>query len=344
MIKLVRITTALLALLVAACSSPGSSGGRLTPGTAQDAQRVSMASAGAEKLTGYYRLPSSNAAIFGMTNGPGRSVWFTEFQGDAIGKITTDGVVTTWPTATNAQPFGIALAPSRERLWTGGYGGLMIAVTPAGVQTNHPIAGAHIGYVLIGPDKNVWFTDYGNEKIGYVSKAGVATEFAMPPKIQPDYMAVGPDGNFWVTDGNKPRVLKVSVAGVTLANYGKGLSPFEYIAGIVAAPDGNMYLTEYADSFTLPDKIARITAKGKITEIGSLPPFTYPNNLAVGKDGNVYFSMQHLQAVGKIDTATAKVSIHYLPFTGDNGTTAIVNGPDNRLYLAGTATIYAVSY
>jgi virginiamycin B lyase len=303
-----------------------------------------MASSGTLKLTGYYRLPSSGAAIFGMAKGPGRSVWFTEFEGEAIGKITTAGVVTTWPTAANAQPLGIALAPSRERLWAGGYGGLMTAVTPAGVQTDHPIAGAHIGSVLVGPDRNMWFTDYGNNKIGYVSKAGVATEFAMPSGIQPDYMVVGSDGNFWIANGDKARIVKASVAGVTLGSYGKGISTGEFFGGIVAAPDGNVYFTEDAGSFTIPDKIGRITPKGKITEIGTLPPYSYPNGLTVGKDNNVYFSIEQLQAVGKIDTATAKVTVHYLPLTGDRGTTAIVNGPDDRLYLAGTGTIYAVSY
>jgi streptogramin lyase len=338
-----KITVAICAaVLLAACSSPYATRLSAMPAAPLD---VFAKQTGAIKLTGYYPVPSFGPVdIYGLTNGPGHTVWFTEFQGNAIGNITTAGVATAWATAANAQPYGIAMTRSHKRLWTGGYGGIMIGSTAAGVQTDHPIAGAHIGSVLRGPDKNIWFTDYGNDKIGRLSPSGVATEFALPPGAVPDAMASGPDGNLWIADLGNRKIIKESLAGVALASYGKGISPGETVNGIVAGPDGNLYFSEYAGSFSVPDKIGRITTKGKIVEIGTLPPDSFPNVLAVGKDKNVYFAISHLQAVGKIVLATGKVSYHYLPLTSDMGTNAIVNGPDDRLYLSGGYTIYAVSY
>jgi virginiamycin B lyase len=337
-----KLTVAVcLATVLAACSPPGTSGSQAMPGTAFSSSALSPETM---KLTGSYFIPSMGALdVSGMTNGPGRSIWFTEFEGDAIGKVTTAGVITTYATAANAQPYGIAVTRSRKRTWAGGYGGTMIATTSAGVQTAYPIAGSHIGDVLLGPDKNIWFTDYGNNKIGRISASGVATEFALPAGASPEGMTLGPDGNFWITDGGRRKVIKESPSGVALASYGKGITN-AYLANIVAAPDGNLYFSEYADNRTLQDKIARITPKGKITEIGSLPPDAYPNRLAIGKDKNVYFAIGQLQAVGKITLSTGKVTFHYLPLTGNVGTNSIVNGPDDRLWLGGASTIYAVSY
>lgn len=330
------------ALVLAACSSAGNPGDRLTPDTA----RQSFATRPAKlRLTGYYPVPSFGAVdVDGMTNGPDHSIWYAEFAGNAIGQMTTAGVAVSYPVIANAQPSGIAVSHSHKRIWAGGYGGTMIASTSAGAQKDYPIAGSHIGVVLLGPDKSIWFTDYGNDKIGRISAAGVVTEFALPAGADPEGMAVGPDGNFWITDGAHRKIIKESTSGVALASYGRHLSANETPNAIVAAPDGNLYFTEDASNILTADKIGRITIEGKITEIGTLPPNAYPDSLAVGKDKNVYFSMSNLQAVGTIALATGKVTFQYLPLTRDSGSNVIINGPDNRLYLGGSSTIYAVSY
>jgi streptogramin lyase len=334
-----RIAVVALALL-AACSSPSSPGSSPVPDAAQQPAAMRPAKM---TLTGYYSVPSFGSVdIDGLTNGPGRSIWYTEFEGSAIGKMTTAGVTTSsFTTPDEAQLEGIAASHSRKRIWSGGYGGTMVMLTAAGAQLDFTIAGAHIGAVILGPDKNIWFADYGNFKIGTITANGVVTEFALPAGSIPADMAAGSDGNFWVTDVGRDKIVKVSPSGVALASYGsaKLVNP----VNIVAAPDGDLYFSQAASNTTIDDKIARITTKGKITEIGTLPPNAYPNHLTIGKDKNVYFSIAHLQAVGKIDLANAKVTYQYLPLTSDIGTDAIVTGPDGRLYLAGGYTIYAVT-
>jgi streptogramin lyase len=296
------------------------------------------------RLTGVYPIPSfGDVDADGIAVGSDGRLWFSEFSANGIGAVTTAGVLSQYATVAGAQPNGIAAGPS-SLVWTGGYGGEMIATTTAGAQTDYTIAGAHIGDVVAGPDGNMWFTDYGNKKVGNITPAGAVTEFILPPGSNPGGMALGADGNFWITDAGRARIIKVKPDGRVARTYRTGISSGEYLEHIVAAPDGNLYFSEYAGNFSVPDKIARITTKGKIVEIGTLPPGSYPNRLTVGKDENVYFALEELQAVGKVELATGKVSYHFLPLVGATGTAALVNGPDGRLWLSSSDTIYAVSY
>ena len=48
--------------------------------------------------------------------------------------------------------------------------------------------------------------------------------------------------------------------------------------------------------------------------------------------------------LGRIDLSSATVTEFPLTLNGDFGTSAIINGPDNRLWLGGNQTIYAPDY
>lgn len=294
------------------------------------------------KLTGAYFVPSFGSVnIDGIVKGPDKRLWFTEFSGNAIGAITTAGTVSVYTTPPGSQPYAITVR--RKTIWAGGYGGTLFKSTVKGALTSFPIAGAHIGDIVEGPDKNLWFTDYGNDKIGRITKAGAVSEYALPAGAVPLGIAVGKDRNFWITDSGRNRIVKMNVSGSVLKSYGRGITPKDSVQFIVAAPDGNLYFSQWAD-FTIPDAIGRITTKGKISEIGTLPTGAYPNRLTVGKDGNVYFALADMQAVGEVEIATKHVSYNWLPMTHDIGTNSIAEGSDKRLWLGGGFTIYAVSY
>ncbi len=55
-----------------------------------------------------------------------------------------------------------------------------------------------------GADGNVWFTEYGADKIGRITPTGAITEFStgLSPSSHPNRMALGPDGNVWFADGD----------------------------------------------------------------------------------------------------------------------------------------------
>jgi virginiamycin B lyase len=107
----------------------------------------------------YYLVPTP--VIFGIAPGPDGALWFTDSCNSEIGRITTSGVVTEYPTPTHGYP----------ALITG------------------------------GPDGALWFTDFDNNTIGRITTTGVITEYPVPtPYAYPNSPAIGPDGNIWFTE------------------------------------------------------------------------------------------------------------------------------------------------
>ncbi len=88
-----------------------------------------------------FAIPSASSNPFGIVAGPDGALWFTEFGGNKIGRITTAGAVTesTIPTA-NSAPRGI----------------------------------------VAGPDGALWFTERDGNKIGRITTAGAVTESTIP--------------------------------------------------------------------------------------------------------------------------------------------------------------------
>jgi streptogramin lyase len=286
---------------------------------------------------------TTGADVTGLVAGPDGRIWFSEFEGTAIGATTVTGTVSTFAVAGIAQNLQIISGPDGN-LWTGGYGGTIYKSTTSGALTLYPIAGAHIGGLTTGADGNIWFTDYGNAKVGRITPSGTITEFGgLPAGAQPQGIASGSDGNLWVTYG--AGVAKVSTGGAVIASYTSGLTTGESTEYIVDAADGNLYMTEAAFSNTIPDKVAKVATSGTITEIGTLSPSVYPNQLAIGKDGNVYFQEYDAAQLGKITIASDTVTQTALTLSApDTGTKGICAGADGKLYLGGSASIYQVTY
>jgi streptogramin lyase len=199
-----------------------------------------------------FLLPTQDARPLGITTGPNRDVWFVEFLGNKVGRITQSGRVTEFPIPTpNSTPDAI----------------------------------------VTGPDGNLWFTEVAGNKIGRITPEGVITEFAVPtPDSRPTVIATGPDGNLWFTERGRPhptgaldvaKVGRITTEGVitefpvpTL-----GARPL----GITGGPDGNVWFTE-----SMIDKVARITPEGMVTEFplpSPCPVRCQPQEITSGPDG-----------------------------------------------------------
>src|SRR5262249_29864406 len=99
---------------------------------------------------------TSASGPFGITAGPDGALWFSEFTGNRIGRITTGGTVTEFviPTAASG---------------------------PQGITT--------------GPDGALWFAEAVVNKIGRITTAGTITEFTVPTAGgRPFSIVSGPDG------------------------------------------------------------------------------------------------------------------------------------------------------
>ena len=196
----------------------------------------------------------------GIAAGPDGNLWFTEIDGDRIGRITPAGVVTEFSAGitADARPKGIAA----------------------------------------GPDGNLWFTEYDGDRIGRITPAGTVTEFTAgitpgadpgrhhrrpgrQPLVhrvrrQPDRadhprrrrhrvragitagagprgITAGPDGNLWFTEYDGDRIGRITPAGV-VTEFSAGITAGAGPRGIAAGPDGNLWFTEFAG-----DRIGRIT-------------------------------------------------------------------------------------
>src|SRR5271169_830436 len=87
-----------------------------------------------------YSIPTAQSAPGGLAAGPDGNLWFTEANGNRIGRITPAGVVT---------EFSAGLTPESF---------------PSGIAA--------------GPDGNLWFAEYFGNRIGRITPAGVVTEFS----------------------------------------------------------------------------------------------------------------------------------------------------------------------
>jgi streptogramin lyase len=76
-----------------------------------------------------FPVPTAFSAPRGITAGPDGNLWFTEFDGNKTGRVSTTGVFTEYPI---------------------------------------PTASSYPQGITAGPDGNLWFTEYADNKIGAV--------------------------------------------------------------------------------------------------------------------------------------------------------------------------------
>lgn len=243
-----------------------------------------------------FAIPTPGARPFGgLVAGPDGAMWFTEDGANKIGRITTSGSITefTLPNA-NSGPSGITRGPDGN-LWFVEFNGNRIGrITPAGAFTEFsiPTAASGANDITLGPDNNLWFTEYDKGKVGRITASGSITEFALPNAGSgPNEIMTGPDGNLWFTEDTGSRIGRISTSG-TLTEF--PVPATSVLRDIVAAPDGNLYYTKPTDS-----KIGRMTTSGVVTEFDTPSANAFPAFIAVGPDGNLWFT-EAAQAVNKI--------------------------------------------
>jgi sugar lactone lactonase YvrE len=157
-----------------------------------------------------------------ITAGPDGNVWFTEYNGNRIGRITPAGIVTEFTATANSYPDRITAGPDGN-LWFTENNGRIGRITPAGVVTEFAdgiTANSGVLGIAAGPDGNLWFTEYSGNRIGRITPAGVVTEFSagISAGAYPMRLTAGPDGSIWFTEMSN-RVGRFT-AGGTIATSG----------------------------------------------------------------------------------------------------------------------------
>jgi streptogramin lyase len=275
-----------------------------------------------------FRVPSDNEYLYGITAGPDGALWFTEYNSNQIGRITTAGAITEYavPTA-NGGPYGITAGPDGALWFTEISSGQIGRVTTAGVITEYPLPlflALDPSNITAGPDGALWFISNGCN-IGRITTAGVASEpFGTECGSGPNAITAGPDGALWFTSYGFNEIRRITTAGAV--TYYPIPTTDSLPNAITAGPDGALWFTE-----GLGGKIGRITTEGVITEYPLPTPGSQPEAITAGPDGALWFT-QTAKGVGRITTAGV-ITSHPAPPTV-NWSTAITAGPDGELWLA----------
>jgi streptogramin lyase len=287
------------------------------------------ASVSAQAIT-EFPLPRSGADPYGIVAGPDGAVWFTEFRGNRIGRITTAGVVSEFATPTpNSGPLGIAAGPDGA-LWFAEDSACRVGrITTAGEITEIPTGAFAVGDcttgIALGPDGNMWFTEWEAGQIGRITPAGVVTLFTIPdPPVfgtRPNDIVAGPDGALWFTDLNANRIGRITTDGVIT----QFAIPNETRAREIAAgPDGALWFTESEGR-----QIGRITTDGVVSfPIANRPLGAW--GITAGPDGAIWFTEAAANRIGRI-TTDGIVTEFPLP-TAASGPAGITTGPDGNIW------------
>jgi virginiamycin B lyase len=167
------------------------------------------------------------------------ALWFTEYKSGLIGRITTGGAITRFPSRVR-DPWGIAAGPDGA-LWYTGWDGIG-RITTDGQVTTYPLADTSARGIAAGPDGAMWFTN--GRSIGRITMDGTMHHFNIrAPNAYAGQLTTGPDGAIWFTDGNRARnrVWRLTVDGAFTEyriDY-RQVSP----EAIVATPDGGLWFT-----------------------------------------------------------------------------------------------------
>jgi virginiamycin B lyase len=101
--------------------------------------------------------------------------------------------------------------------------------------------------ILVGPDKNLWFTEQNVHQIGRITTEGVLSAFPLPRSGQPAGMTVGADGNMWFAELAADRIARITTDGVII-ELPPVPNPDSSPRGITAGPDGNIWFAEFTGS------------------------------------------------------------------------------------------------
>ncbi|MEQ1885239.1 MAG: hypothetical protein ABL967_09275 [Bryobacteraceae bacterium] len=271
-------------------------------------------------------LPTASSTPSRVVPGPDGAMWFTEFAGNRIGRITTSGVITEFnvPTASST-PTGIAAGPDGAMWFTEQTGNKIGRLTTAGAFTEVPlpIAASTPLQIIAGPDGAMWFTEQSGNKIGRISMNGTITEFAIPTVGgTPNGLTLGIDGNLWFTEQTASKVGRLTLAGVfTEFPLNGSVNPITIVAG----PDGNLWFVERG-----PGKIGRITTSGTITEFTILTPSVQLGAITNGPDGALWIADGPGNKILRM-TTTGVVTEYAVP-TANSSPNGIITGPDGNLW------------
>ncbi len=148
-----------------------------------------------------YTIPNPNTAPVGMIAGPDGALWFVERWGSKVGRITTDGTITEYPTPTSNRFLLRLTVGSDGAIWYTDFLGTIGRVTLDGAVMEYSTLNLTPVGISNGPDDAIWFTSAGTNEIGRLAMDGSISTYPVPTANSfPYHMVTGPDGALWFTE------------------------------------------------------------------------------------------------------------------------------------------------
>jgi virginiamycin B lyase len=270
----------------------------------QPAQTFTGRSSGQQPTIKLFNTPTAGSWPDYIVSGPQHAMWFSEFYTDRIGRVTMDGRMKEFPLPASNDIEGIA-AGADGNIWFTEPGANKIGrMTPKGVVTAFSISANDPDPrgITRGPDGNVWYVEFGDSYIGRVTPQGVITRFQIPDANSgPWAITTGPDGDLWFTESQDNRVGRFDPNAQQFESSLLVPTADATPWGIITAPDKHVWFTERNGN-----KIAEVTKNQKIREFAIAQAGSYPETLAPGSDGKLWFTEMLAGNVGNIDPKTGR--------------------------------------
>ena len=208
-----------------------------------------------------FQIPTPNAGPIGLTSDQNGVLWFAESASGVaqIGKMTIGGSFTEYLTGlSGSEPVGVAIAGDNT-VWylDAGRNSVGHLTFPGGVQHidefGIPTNPADPGYITLGPDGALWFTELSVNFVGCqigritTGASPTITEFTLPfaqPLPDGDFCLdlTSAGGNIWFAEADTGAIGKVTPGGV-VTEYGIPGSGTTAVY-VAAGPDGNLWFTD----------------------------------------------------------------------------------------------------
>jgi virginiamycin B lyase len=191
---------------------------------------------------------------------------------------------------------------------------------------NTPTGGSWPDYIVSGPDRAMWFSEFYIDKIGKVRMNGQMTEFSLPDNTDIEGITAGADGNIWFTAPGANKIGRMTPQGsvTTFAIPAANPDP----RGITRGPDGNVWYVEFYDGY-----IGQVTPSGTITRF-ALPEgtYAYPWAIVTGPDGKLWITESNANKIARFNPNSQSFESSLTVPTQNSTPWGIITAPDKRIW------------
>jgi streptogramin lyase len=292
-----------------------------------------------------FPLPWRGAGPLGITIAEDGKVWFTENNASSIGNLNPQTEAwQSFPVPSiprnssfpeiHAQMYGIAVDGAGNVWFTSWLGDQVVRFDPkASAFTPYIIGPEGIGslgnkepFLLLISGNAVWFSEYNGEGIGklYLENGSVKS-YPVGCRCPVGGLAAGPQGNIWFTipesGAGKLGVFNPATGKIDVlqsVSFDNGQYYWENPTGIAIDSTGYLWVTDHA-SDTVYEFKPRSMAQNQ-SSIGywnTLLPTaanrTEPFGIAIGRNGDVWFTESNANRIGMIDPYTRGLTEYLIP-------------------------------